>query len=408
VEPGLRGPERDAQLRGDLGQRHPDEVVENDDGAPLGLEPAEGLIEKLPFGHVRGHVAAEWFGHRRELDLVDAASPPAREVETRVGCQAVQPGVEPVRIAQPGQVPPGSDERILDRVSRELAVPEDETSCRVQPREGSAGDRGEGVMIALPRSLDETTLVHGRLSFRRGTAAVLGCYGDGNRRIVPERMIASEVPMVRIWSELPGARLREQVADLLTVLWLVFWGGIAWGLFDVIAGFAEAGRAVRGGGQTMIDAGQNLGAALAGIPVVGQGLQDVAENAFAGAGSPISDFGIAIEQFILIVASVLALLFALVTIGPWLSRYLPWRWERLGRMRAAYRAIRRAPSVPHDRLDEVLALRAVTRLDYPTLLSFTPDPLGDWAAGRHDRLARAELASVGLRPSRERAARPST
>jgi hypothetical protein len=43
-------------------------------------------------------------------------------------------------------------------------------------------------------------------------------------------------------------------------------------------------------------------------------------------------------------------------------------------------------------------MRAVTRLDYSTLLEFTPDPIGDWASGRHDRLARAELASVGLRP----------
>jgi hypothetical protein len=214
--------------------------------------------------------------------------------------------------------------------------------------------------------------------------------------------------MVRIWSELPGARLREQLADLTTVLWLLFWGGIAWGLFDVIAGFAEAGRAVRGGGQAIVDAGANLGGALAGIPVVGQGLHDVAQNAFAGAGEPISDFGVAIEQFILIVAAVLGLLFALVTIGPWLSRYLPWRWERLRRTRAAHRAIRKAPDVSDARIREVLALRAVTRLDYAELLAYSPDPVGDWATGRHDRLARAELASVGLRPSRERAAMPST
>jgi hypothetical protein len=204
--------------------------------------------------------------------------------------------------------------------------------------------------------------------------------------------------MVRIWSELPGARLREQVADLTTVLWLVFWGGIAWGLFGFIAGFAEAGRAVRGGGQSMIDAGVTLGAALAGIPVVGQGLQDVARNAFAGGGRPISDFGTAIEQFILVVAAVLGLLFVLVTIGPWLSRYLPWRWERLRRMRAAHRAIRKAPDVGDARIREVLALRAITRLDYAELLAYSPDPLGDWASGRHERLARAELASVGLRP----------
>jgi hypothetical protein len=204
--------------------------------------------------------------------------------------------------------------------------------------------------------------------------------------------------MVRIWSELPGARLREQIADLTTLLWLLFWGWLAWQLFDLLASFAEAGRAVRGGGQTMIDAGRNLGDALAGIPVVGQGLHDVAQRAFAGAGMPISDFGTAIEQFILLVAVVLTLLVVLVTIGPWLSRYLPWRLERLGRMRAAYRAIRRAPSVGRERVDEVLAMRAVARLDYPTLLSFTPDPLGDWATNRFDRLARAELASVGLRP----------
>jgi hypothetical protein len=43
-------------------------------------------------------------------------------------------------------------------------------------------------------------------------------------------------------------------------------------------------------------------------------------------------------------------------------------------------------------------MRAFTRLDYSTLLEYTPDPLGDWAAGRHDGLARAELASEGLRP----------
>jgi hypothetical protein len=204
--------------------------------------------------------------------------------------------------------------------------------------------------------------------------------------------------MVRIWSELPDARLREQIADLTTLLWLLVWGSLAWQLFELLASFAEAGRTVRGGGQTMIEAGQNLAAALAGIPVVGQGLHDVAQNAFAGAGSPIADFGTSIEQFILIVAAVLAALFALVTIGPWISRYLPWRLERLSRMRAGHRAIRVAPTIDGDRVQEVLAMRAVARLDFPTLLSFTPDPLGDWAAGRYDRLARAELASVGLRP----------
>jgi hypothetical protein len=89
----------------------------------------------------------------------------------------VEPGIEAVRIAQPGQVPPGSDEGVLDRVSRELAVPEDQAGGSVQPRDGRAGQHREGVMIALPRSLDETSLIHGRLTCGAAPMVALGWYG---------------------------------------------------------------------------------------------------------------------------------------------------------------------------------------------------------------------------------------
>ena len=152
--------------------------------------------------------------------------------------------------------------------------------------------------------------------------------------------------MVRIWSELPGARLKEQVADLGTVAVARCSGAASRGSStSSLAAFAEAGRIVRSGGETMIDSGRSLGEALAGVPLVGSGLQDVASNAFAGAGVPLSDFGSGIEDFILLVAAVLALLLALVTLVPWLTRYVPWRWERLRRTRAGHRAIRRAPEV---------------------------------------------------------------
>ena len=204
--------------------------------------------------------------------------------------------------------------------------------------------------------------------------------------------------MIKIWSEMRVARLKEQAADLLTLLWVVFWGNIVWQLFQVLARVAEAGRAVRAGGQAMAQGGRDLGESLAGLPVVGSQVRDLARDAFAGASRPLSDFGTELEQFIVVVSLVLALLLALVTLTPWLSRYLPWRWERLRRVRDAHRAIRRSPDIGDVAMERTLAMRAVTRLDYSTLLEYTPDPLGDWASGRHDRLARAELASVGLRP----------
>lgn len=204
--------------------------------------------------------------------------------------------------------------------------------------------------------------------------------------------------MIRIWSELGVARVKEQVADVATLLWVALWGWIAWQLFQFLASFAEAGRTIQVGGRTMIQSGVDLGASLAGVPLIGAQLEGIARDAFGGAGRPLSDFGTELEQFIVVVATVLALLLALVTLVPWLSRYVPWRWERLRRTRAGHRAIRTAPDATAGQVQEALALRAVARLDYATLLEFTPDPLGDWASRRFDRLARAELASVGLRP----------
>jgi hypothetical protein len=208
--------------------------------------------------------------------------------------------------------------------------------------------------------------------------------------------------MLKIWSELRVARVKEQAADIATVLWVVFWGSIVWGLFQFLAGFAQAGRTIRSGGEAMVQGGRDLGASLAGIPLVGGQLRDIAANALAAPGVPLADFGTQLEQFIVAVAAVLALLLALVTLVPWLSRYLPWRRERLQRVRAAHRAIRTAPNLDDPVIERLLAMRAVSRLDYATLLGHSPDPLGDWANGRHDRLARAELASVGLKPSRSR------
>ena len=109
-------------------------------------------------------VAGESIG--ADLDLDRASSTTPEEVETGVDGQAMQPGIEPVRVAETRQVAPGADECLLDRVARELRVPKDEASGRVQPREGRVDESGEGVMIAPPRAFDELSLVHGRLDCR--------------------------------------------------------------------------------------------------------------------------------------------------------------------------------------------------------------------------------------------------
>ncbi len=97
-----------------------------------------------------------------QLDLDRTATPAAKAVDARANEETMEPGVEPIRVAQPREISPGADQRLLDRVSRELAIPEDESGGCIKPRDGRTGKHREGVMIALLRLLDETTLVHCR------------------------------------------------------------------------------------------------------------------------------------------------------------------------------------------------------------------------------------------------------
>ena len=71
--------------------------------------------------------------------------------------------------------------------------------------------------------------------------------------------------MIKIWSELRVARVKEQVADLATLVWVVFWGNVAWRLFQFLASYTEAGRTIRNGGETMAQSGRDLGDSLARI-----------------------------------------------------------------------------------------------------------------------------------------------
>lgn len=205
--------------------------------------------------------------------------------------------------------------------------------------------------------------------------------------------------MIKFWSEVPSARAREVVADVATWGWVALWTIVASRLFATLAGFAEAGRALRRGGVSIEAAGADLGRSLAGVPVIGEQVSTLARTAFGTAGQPFVYVGDQLEQLLLIIAAVLALLVLGVALVPWLTRYVPWRARRLGHLRAAHRAIRVAPrDVPEATIQRELASRAFHRLSYGELLAHSPDPFGDFARGRYDRLARAELESVGLRP----------
>jgi hypothetical protein len=218
--------------------------------------------------------------------------------------------------------------------------------------------------------------------------------------VPPDRQrITQGGSVVKIWSELPGPQSREVLADAATTLWVIFWVSIAAQLYSVLSGFASAGRLVRDGGVNLRSAGASIGESAKGLPVVGEQLGSVVKSSITSAANPFVDFGGELETLIIFIAVVLSLIVLAVPVTLWLYRYLPWRVGRLRRMRAAHR-VTRSKMISSAATEKILAARAVYSLDYQTLLEYTSDPFGDFATGRFDRLAQAELAAVGLRHRR--------
>ncbi len=204
---------------------------------------------------------------------------------------------------------------------------------------------------------------------------------------------------MKIWSERFDARTREIAADVATLLWILIWATLGIRLYGFLAHLAAAGRLVRDGGSGITSAGEQVGEAIEGVPLVGEGAAAGVRGAFAGAGDPLIQFGTDLERLLITIAALLGLMLVAIALVPWLNRYLPWRVARWRRLNAATGAIRRRRYAPLDEAEvtRLLASRALHRLEYDELLEFTPDPIGDWIAGRHDRLAQAELDRVGLR-----------
>ena len=207
---------------------------------------------------------------------------------------------------------------------------------------------------------------------------------------------------MHIWSERPGPRAAELFVDIATALWLTIWISIGVRLYGFLANLAGAGRFVRDGGTRITGAGESIGSALERVPLVGESAADGVRGALASAGQPLVTFGTDLERLLIVVSALLGTLLVAAAVVPWLTRYVPWRIARWRRLNAGARAIRgprhgRAEPIADATLDAVLASRALHRLEYDELLEFTPDPIGDWVAGRHDRLAMAELDRIGLR-----------
>ena len=160
MEPGLDRADGSSQGHGDIGERKPDVIVEDDDRSIAIVEPSQDLADEFAIGQGGVRIGRGGPFHKGDLHFYWTPAPATRLVEAGVDGQPVQPGLEAVRVAQAADVAPRPDETILDSVLGELGVAQDEAGGRVQLHEQPFDERGEGIMVARLCPFDECALVH--------------------------------------------------------------------------------------------------------------------------------------------------------------------------------------------------------------------------------------------------------
>ena len=198
------------------------------------------------------------------------------------------------------------------------------------------------------------------------------------------------------YADRPSRFLRQVLADVLALVWIGGWIWLAVQVHDTV-------QRLRGPGDGLVNAGSGLrdtfrdAAASAGkVPFVGGELANTlgsgvqAGSTLVNAGNGEIDTAQSLAFWLPVALALAPVLIVLVIWLPLRIHYArsAGAVRRLGRMKGG---------------DDLLALRALTRMSPRTLARFGDDPVDDWRRGRRkviDELAAVEQNSLGLRRSR--------
>ena len=199
---------------------------------------------------------------------------------------------------------------------------------------------------------------------------------------------------MRFYAERPVRVARQIVADVLAVAWVVVLVVVALAVRALLLKLQAPALALAQAGDTISSAFAGAARTAGAVPFVGGDLANALSGG-TGAGTRIAAAGR--EQLDTIATVATGTAVAIVVLGamPLLTIWLP--------LRIRYALKARAAVTVRDTDDDLLALRAMTRLPVRRLLRVTPDPAAAWRRGDTEAmrgLAALELASLGLKKPR--------
>ena len=168
VEPGLGGPDRDFEGIGQLARSQAEVERENEDRSLSRRQATKSPLQLVAIGELVCAIELGRFAWQ-DGDLGPPPSTVAPDISAGTDYEPVEPGVEPLGVAQRRQIAPSSHQRILCRILRKIGVAQDEASDGVESIDGVADKDGEGLAVSASRPVDEVRLQHPAPSLGRPT-----------------------------------------------------------------------------------------------------------------------------------------------------------------------------------------------------------------------------------------------
>ena len=195
---------------------------------------------------------------------------------------------------------------------------------------------------------------------------------------------------IKVYAETPSLRIRQQLQDTATLVWVAAWGLAGRTLYRTIERLRDATSEAEQAGGSFARRLDDVARTVTDVPLVGKALRRPFSGA-ADAGRTLETASASAGDTVHALALWLGLLVALLPIAWLLARRLPRR----------YRWMREAGAAAGLRIDaddlQLFAMRAAATAPLHELRRVSDDPARSLAEGDYTGLASIELARLGLR-----------
>ena len=163
VKTGSDGARRYTEHLGDRGRLVSEVVTQYEDRPLFRLQSAERAIHDVTIDDTRELVACSVIGKLEDLEPGIPATVSSRVLDAHVREHALEPEVEPVRIAEVRQVTPGDHQRVLQGILGPVDIMKDPAGDPEQAIQASAHEVHECDLVATLRR-DHELSIHRRHS----------------------------------------------------------------------------------------------------------------------------------------------------------------------------------------------------------------------------------------------------